>query len=77
MDGGSGLLVGKKAVAEYWSRALGRFPDLHFKLIEVYAGVGTVLIVYESVLNLRAAEWFEFDEVGRVRRALAHYAQSD
>lgn len=74
IPGGEGSLTGKKAVGEYWSQALQRVPGLKFELLSVYAGAGTVLITYQSVLDLPAAEWFEFDDQGLVIRAAAHYA---
>ncbi len=73
MENGETTLMGKPAVAAYWGRALGRFPDLKFELIDLYVGAESLLITYHSVANIRAAEWFEFDQRGQVNRAVAHY----
>jgi ketosteroid isomerase-like protein len=43
----TGSLKGKKAVGEYWKKALDKIPDLHFELIEVTAGI-TLL---HSIIN--------------------------
>ena len=71
----SGTLQGKAAVGAYWKEAFHQFPDLRFELIEAYAGVNSICIVYKSVQKLRAIEWFEFDASGLIRRAMAHYNQ--
>jgi ketosteroid isomerase-like protein len=68
-----GTLKGREAVGSYWARALERMPDLHFELIDVFASVNSVCILYKSVLNLRAVEWLYFDDHGKVCRAIAHY----
>lgn len=72
-DGG-GRLMGKRAIGEYWHRGLASYPDLNFQLTEVLVGASSLVIVYQSVNNLQAAEWFEFDRDGLVTRASAHYS---
>ena len=72
-DGG-GRLTGKRAIGEYWQRGLASYPDLNFQLTEVLVGASSLVIVYQSVNNLQAAEWFEFDRDGLVTRASAHYS---
>ena len=70
----SNRLIGKEAVAGYWSQALKRFPDLRFELRQVLPGAHSLCILYKSVQNLSAAELFWFDGDGLVCRAAAHYA---
>ena len=65
---------GKEAARAYWGPALASYPDLRFVLFRAYAGVRSVVLHYQSVQGLIAAECMELDEEGRVRRALAHYA---
>ncbi len=65
---------GKKALRGYWSRALDRYPELRFILFRAYAGPVSVVLHYQSIQGLVAAECMEFDEAGAVRRVLAHYA---
>jgi uncharacterized protein YjiS (DUF1127 family)/ketosteroid isomerase-like protein len=69
----SGRLVGKEAVRAYWSAALACLPDLRFELVEVLAGIDGLLILYRGHRGL-AAEVFEFDANGQVRRGQALYA---
>ena len=52
---------------------LQAFPTLRFDFARRYAGVRSCVLEYRSVNGLRSAEVLEFDEQGKVRRALAHY----
>lgn len=67
-------LQGKKALRGYWGRALERYPELRFVLFRAYAGPQSLVLHYQSVQGLVAAECMELDEQGAVRRVLAHYA---
>jgi hypothetical protein len=66
-------LRGKAAVGAYWQRALELRPDLHFRLLDVFVGVDSVCLHYESLDGKPAVEWFEFNEAFLIRRAAAHY----
>lgn len=68
-----GRLVGKAAIRPYWARALARNPALRFELLSVLAGVGSLVLYYRGAQGRLAAEVFEFDEHGVVRRSAAHY----
>ena len=65
---------GKKALRAYLGPALERYPDLRFVLFRAYAGPNSLVLHYQSVQGLIAAECLEFNGDGAVRRALAHYA---
>jgi hypothetical protein len=69
----SGTLRGKAAVGAYWRKALEQFPDLHFELKSVLAGVSSITICYEGAHGRLAAEVLHFDSEQRVTRAFAHY----
>ena len=69
----SGTLKGKEQIGAYWRQALERIPDLHFEILDVFAGVGSVVIYYKAVLGLLACEVFFFDEQSKVYKAVAHY----
>ena len=43
-------------------------------LFRAYAGAGSVVLHYQSVQGLVAAECMELDDGGRIRRVQAHYA---
>ena len=70
----SGTVRGKAALRDYFAKGLERYPDLAFELRQVLTGVSCVTLYYRSVRDLMAAETFEFDDHGHVRRALATYA---
>jgi len=70
----AGLVRGKAALREYFARGLPRYPELHFRLERVLAGISSVTLCYESVNNLRAAEVMEVGDDGRVVRVQCHYA---
>ncbi len=69
----SGHLRGKKAVGDYWAKALARIPDLRFTLRSVLWGVSSLVIHYRRHDGRVTAEWFEFGEQGLVVRSAAHY----
>lgn len=69
----SGKLRGKVAVRAYWEKALQAVPDLHFELIEVLAGAGSMTIYYQGHRG-HVAEVVHFGAGGKVRAAFAHYA---
>lgn len=68
----SGVLNGKQAVAEYWSAAFTRFPELRFALLHVLCATRTVTLVYDGALGV-PAEVFLFGDSGKVAKADAHY----
>jgi len=68
----SGVLKGKRAVGDYWRRALSRFPDLRFELLATFAGADSVAIHYNGVRG-PVIEVLFFDAGGLVKRAAAHY----
>jgi ketosteroid isomerase-like protein len=69
----SGKLQGKKAVAEYWSKALQLIPNLHFELIATLVGVDSVTLYYRGHRGM-SAEVLHFGPEGKVVKAFAHYA---
>jgi ketosteroid isomerase-like protein len=69
----TGTLKGKEQVGACWRRALDRIPDLRFEVLDVFAGVGSLVIYYKAVLGLLACEVFFFDGQGKVCKAADHY----
>jgi ketosteroid isomerase-like protein len=69
----SGTLKGKTQVAACWQTALEHMPDLHFELLEVFTGVDSITILYNSVLARRATEVLFLNNHSKVYKALAHY----
>jgi hypothetical protein len=73
--GGSpdGLLVGKAALRDYVRAGLRRYPDLRFHLRRVYPGADSVVIEYDGVGGLVAAEVFVLDAAARAGQVFCHY----
>jgi hypothetical protein len=70
----SGTLRGKQAVGAYWRKALQLIPDLHFELLSVLVGVGSITLYYRGARGRLAAEVFHFGPDRKVVTAFAHYA---
>ena len=69
----SGSLQGKENVKAYWSKALQKFPDLKFELLDVTSGVNSVALYYQSIMDKKAVEVMFFNENGLVNKMIAHY----
>jgi hypothetical protein len=41
----TGTLQGKDAARKYWAAALQKVPDLHFELLDVTEGVGSIALI--------------------------------
>lgn len=74
-DNKDGMLQGKENVKEYLAKGLDAYPDLHFKLLNVFLGVASITLHYQSVNNLIAAEVFELNDNGLASRVQCHYYQ--
>ncbi|MDR2222630.1 MAG: nuclear transport factor 2 family protein [Flavobacteriaceae bacterium] len=72
---GDGTLIGKEAVSAYWSKALEKFPDLHFELFEVTVGVNSVALYYQSIMHKKAIEVMTFNAEGKVCKMQALYTE--
>ncbi|WP_082951629.1 nuclear transport factor 2 family protein [Mycobacterium sp. 852002-51057_SCH5723018] len=48
MPESAGVVRGKPALRDYWSRALQRFLNLRFVVEAVYQGIDTIVIVYRN-----------------------------
>lgn len=75
-DNKTGELHGKDKVRSYLFKGLQAYPDLHFVLVKVFTGVGSITILYQSVNGLHAAEVFELNSEGLVCRVQCHYSPS-
>lgn len=73
MGAPSGILKGKTNVAAYWEKALKAQPDLTFDLIDVFAGVQSLAIHYNSRGRRENVEVLEFNADCKVVRGSAHW----
>lgn len=67
---------GREPIGAYWKMALERLPDLRFELLEVFAGVDSLVIFFQAMPGKRSVEVLFFNESGKVYQAMAHYELS-
>jgi metal-dependent HD superfamily phosphatase/phosphodiesterase len=72
----NGRISNKNDLKDYFSRALNQFPELHFELLNSFLSVNSLVIHYKSVNNMMAAEYFEFNDHGKITRVIAHYSNN-
>ncbi len=72
-DNKSGKIVGKKSVKKYLKKGLKAYPNLYFKLENVYFGISTIVIQYISVNNLKASEIFEIGKNAKAIKVQCNY----
>lgn len=69
----SGVVLGRSALRSYFASALCSYPDLTFVPRRVFPGIRSLVLEYESVSGLLAAEFMEFAAPPLVSRVSAHY----
>lgn len=69
-----GKVVGKENLRVYFQRGLEAFPELHFHLENVLAGLNSVVLYYTNQRGTRSAEFMELSARGKVSRIIAHYS---
>ena len=69
----SGAVFGREALRAYFKTALDKYPTLTFRLLDIFRGVDSVTLLYESVNGLRAAETMMLNHENQVSRVLAQY----
>jgi ketosteroid isomerase-like protein len=55
-----GVVRGLDALRDYWSQALARTPDLRFEVLDVYAGIDTLVIRFRNQLDEVRCEVLRF-----------------
>lgn len=68
-----GRIFGKSDLREYFSKALQKYPDLHFEFYHELKGIHSTVLFYRSVNNSYSAEYMELNEEGKVNKVRAHY----
>lgn len=69
-----GKVSGKANLRAYFRRGLEAFPQLHFQLHDVLAGLNSVVLYYQNQSGSRTAEFMEFSAEDKVARVVANYA---
>lgn len=70
----SGTVRGLAALREYFRRGLEAFPNACFELVEVLAGVSSIVLLFRNQRGTHTAEFMEFDSEGKVSRVVANYS---
>jgi ketosteroid isomerase-like protein len=68
-----GKVTGKAALRAYFERGLEAYPELHFRLEEVFVGLSSVVLVYANQNGTHTAEYMELSADGKVVRVVANY----
>ena len=68
-----GKVVGKANLRAYFQRGLAAYPELQFRLEDVFWGVSSVVPCYKNQRGSRTAEYMELSAAGKVARVVANY----
>lgn len=66
-------VFGKRALRDYWTKALGLAPQLFFELDDILVGSDALTILYTNHREELVAETFVFGPEGKVVRSIAAY----
>ena len=69
-----GKILGIANLRAYFRRGLDSFPDLHFELHDVLAGLHSIVLYYANQSSTRTAEFMELSPRGKVVRVVANYS---
>ena len=69
-----GKVMGKASLRAYFQRGLETFPDLRFRLEDVFSGISSVVLLYANQKGTRTAEFMEVSPTGKVSRVVANYS---
>ena len=69
-----GKISNKSDLKDYFSKALQKYPDLHFELHHELKGANSTVLFYRSVNNSFSAEYMELNSDGKVSKVRAHYS---
>jgi predicted ester cyclase len=68
-----GKVVGKANLRAYFKRGLEAYPELTFRLENVFSGLNSVVLCYANQKGTRTAEFMELSSTGKVTRVVANY----
>lgn len=72
-----GIVSGKQALKDYFSRQLNRFNTLHFQLLDVFASPRSVVLYYKINRGLMAAECMILNKDMKIIQVFANYDKND
>lgn len=68
-----GTLKGKENLRMYFTLGLSMFPDLSVTVLQVLAGVSSLVVVYRGADELLAADVMFLNAQGLIARVVCHY----
>lgn len=72
----TGIIKSKEELAKYFKIGLDAYPDLRFKLHNIFTGINTVTVYYTSVNNRMAAEVFHLNKNGKATKVFCNYSNN-
>lgn len=76
MEKEDGKITGKENLKVYFQKGLATYPDLHFTIYNVLAGIESITLHYRSVKNLQVAEVMFLNAGGKISKVYNHYAEA-
>jgi len=70
----AGKVVGKAGLKDYFRRGLDAYPQLNFRLMDVFWGINSLVLHYTNHKGTRTAEFMELSTTGKVARVVANYS---
>jgi ketosteroid isomerase-like protein len=67
-----GKVIGKTNLRAYFQRGLEAYPELHFRLKDIFVGVSSVVVLYANQKGTVTAEFMELSTSGKVARVVAN-----
>jgi len=74
LENSSGTVDGAAKLRDYFRRGLELYPDLHFELLDVMAGLSSIVLCYKNQKGTCTAEFMEFGQNGKIIRVVANYS---
>ncbi len=72
---GTPEVKGIDSVKNYFLKGLNAYPDLRFKVKDVLFGNNSIVVYYVNQKGIRAGEFMELNENGKIIRMHAHYSE--
>jgi predicted ester cyclase len=70
----NGKVSGKPALREYFQRGLEAYPELHFDLKDLLAGLKSLELYYTNQKGTRTSEFMDLGASGKVTRVVFRYS---
>lgn len=74
LNDAAGTVTGIVAPRSYFQRGIEAYPNVDFELLDVFAGLSSVVLLFKNQRGTRTAEFMEFDSAGKVVRVVANYS---